>query len=145
MPYTFGGKFWNKCSSSMHVALLKHGMDYSSWQYDWNVDDFYWFDVNKRLNRWHLDSNLCTRTSQFYGDGGIEKSHPCKLGLWPLFRCWVLCWMCGRACHCIHLAHLHEWDFSIPPLPVLCTRFTLKLCILELQTTLAGLIYHWFW
>ena len=25
--------------------------------------------------------------------------------------------MCGRACHCIHLAHLHEWDFSIPPLP----------------------------
>ena len=62
----FGGKFWNKCSSSMHVALLKHGMDYSSWQYDWNVDYFYWFDVNKRLNRWHLDSNLCTRTSQFY-------------------------------------------------------------------------------
>ena len=51
------------------------------------------------------------------GDGGIEKSHPCKLGLWPLFRCWVLCWMCGRACHCIHLAHLHEWDFSIPPPP----------------------------
>ena len=25
------------------------------------------------------------------------------------------------------------------------TRFTLILCILELQTTLAGLIYHWFW
>ena len=25
--------------------------------------------------------------------------------------------MCGRACHCIHWAHLHEWDFSIPPLP----------------------------
>ena len=25
--------------------------------------------------------------------------------------------MCGRACLCIHLAHLHEWDFSIPPLP----------------------------
>ena len=32
--------------------------------------------------------------------------------------------MCGRACHCIHLAHLHEWDFSIPPLPenfAMCT------------------------
>ena len=24
-----------------------------------------------------------------------------------------------RACHCIHLAHLHEWDFSVPPLPKL--------------------------
>ena len=33
----------------MHVALLKHRMDYSSWQYDWNVDDFYWFDVNKKI------------------------------------------------------------------------------------------------
>ena len=33
----------------MHVALLKHRMDYSSWQYDWNVDDFYWFDVNKNI------------------------------------------------------------------------------------------------
>ena len=33
----------------MHVALSKHRMDYSSWQYDWNVDDFYWFDVNKRF------------------------------------------------------------------------------------------------
>ena len=33
----------------MHVALLKHRMDYSSWQYDWNVDDFYWFDINKRI------------------------------------------------------------------------------------------------
>ena len=21
----------------------------SSWQYDWNLDDFYWFDVNKRF------------------------------------------------------------------------------------------------
>ena len=51
------------------------------------------------------------------GDCGIEKSHLCKWGLWPLFRCWVLCKMCGRACQCIHLAHLHEWDFSIPQLP----------------------------
>ena len=33
----------------MHVALLKHRMDYSSWQYDWNVDDFYWFDVNNKI------------------------------------------------------------------------------------------------
>ena len=33
--------------------------------------------------------------------------------------------MCGRACHCIHLAHLHEWDFSIPPLPHLVSIHTL--------------------
>ena len=31
--------------------------------------------------------------------------------------------MCGRACHCIHLAHLHEWDFSIPPLPKFLRNF----------------------
>ena len=35
--------------------------------------------------------------------------------------------MCGRACHCIHLAHLHEWDFSIPPLPYSVTRRNAKM------------------
>ena len=34
--------------------------------------------------------------------------------------------MCGRACHCIHLAHLHEWDFSIPPLPVFSVVVVLR-------------------
>ena len=70
---------------------------------------------------------ICTQGLSLIGDGGIEKSHPCKLGLWPLFRCWVLCWMCGRACHCIHLAHLHEWDFSIPPLPSNYSSFVFKI------------------
>ena len=79
-------------------------------------------------------ATLCANVERDIGDGGTEKSHPCKLGLWPLFRCWVLCWMCGRACHCIHLAHLHEWDFSIPPLP----RYSGTTCA-------TGIPYSWFY
>ena len=41
--------------------------------------------------------------------------------------------MCGRACHCIHLAHLHEWDFSIPPLPRKNTSRKLRVCKGKLQ------------
>ena len=44
--------------------------------------------------------------------------------------------MCGRACHCIHLAHLHEWDFSIPPLP------KHALWIVYGRTPLKILFYH---
>ena len=50
----------------MHVALLKHRMDYSSWHYDWNVDDFYWFDVKQKI--WIGD--ILTKTIQ--NDAVIE-------------------------------------------------------------------------
>ena len=45
----------------MHVAPVKHGMVYSSWRYDFNVDDFYWIDVMKRLNRSTSWQQLCVR------------------------------------------------------------------------------------
>ena len=36
-------------------------MDYSSWQYDWNVDDFYWFDINKKIWIGNILTVTCVR------------------------------------------------------------------------------------
>ena len=64
--------------------------------------------------------------------------------------------MCGRACHCIHLAHLYEWDFSIPPIPFFQSPPSL-LCLVTLpsRTTkhncgcgeqlLMSIMHHWSW
>ena len=48
------------CSKPVSMATWRL---HTLWRFTFTA---YWFDVNKRLNRWHLDSNLCTRNSQFY-------------------------------------------------------------------------------
>ena len=50
----------------MYVAILKHRMDYSSWHYDWNVDDFYWFDVNKKIWIGDILTVTCVREAVIF-------------------------------------------------------------------------------